>query len=465
MELPEALGYRRVGSGHLDDFLAHFPTSGGLVSKKDALAGFMRARPGLHRIASEAEAPPRVPEEEAPVAVVSLPQQPQVSLETLAMLRQQREVAEETASALRAELDAFKAESGTAVKRAKTLEARLADAERESKLVVDRLAASRAEVEALQRQGQQAKKDAAALEDSVAQLKRDAERVAREAAEAKAREAATATKNSAERARNADANAALDKAQADLLELMSEKGRLAELVEKLIQTNRRLEETSREDQAELKAARAVETQLRQELDAALAASSLVATGSLEQELASTTSKASETLAAEQASGVAAPPPAAASPTMPAADPDEVAKLQALLTHYSVEYVRASDAVKRLQTQLEKAMALLDEKRRANQLLSDGSLELTSQLRALERDRLSLVSQLNDRKRQVDMLRETVDSYAQQAYTFDTEDPAAPASVSAAVRRGPRRTGWWGLLMSCCFCCRRRADETRYTRLL
>ncbi len=42
-------------------------------------------------------------------------------------------------------------------------------------------------------------------------------------------------------------------------------------------------------------------------------------------------------------------------------------------------------------------------RRANQLLTDSSLELTAQLRAIERDRMGLVSQLKDRKRQIAMV--------------------------------------------------------------
>jgi hypothetical protein len=101
--------------------------------------------------------------------------------------------------------------------------------------------------------------------------------------------------------------------------------------------------------------------------------------------------------------------------------------------------------------------------RAIRLLTDSSLELTGQLRAIERDRLSLATQLKDKDRQLAMMRETVQSYSQQTYAVEDSaesEEKEMASVSAVVAARRRRRGWFA------WCCRPMAkDETRYTRLL
>lgn len=459
VKLPPSLGYAPLRTTEWDDFLKVFPSSGGRVSKENVVAGFLRVRDSLRR--------PAVVDvtavEDSKVEVVATPPPtPQkVAIEeqrTLEMLRSQREVAEEASASMEHALDALKAELAAATKRSKALEARLDDKEAEAANLRHKMEETRTVKEQLERELALNKREAAGAIERTEQLKRETERLAKEVELAKAREAAAAQQKRAEKSRVDDVGAALQKTQEEILELMAEKGRLAELVEKLIQSNRRLEDAAREDQLEVKT-------LRQELEKVSVAGGAASRGAPDGG-----GEEAGSLAAELSTAVAEVKPAAAEQAeekhMSAQD---AVKLHNMVAQYANEYTKANEALGRVRLQLEQAMAALEEKARANQLLRESSLELTAQLKALERDRLALASKLRDRQRQVAMLQETIDNYANQpaSFSFDEgrENRMAMSVAEAVASPGrPRRRNAW--LLSLFSCCRPLAsDETRYTRLL
>ncbi len=172
VQLPAALGYAPLLSSEMDDFLGFFPSVGGLVSKENLVAGFLRARESLHR--SEAVG------DRSTDSVTLPPQQQQQDQEsTLDMLRQQRHAAEEEAAALRAELEQLRAENVAATKKLKTADSRAIDKDAEMASLRARFEESAVGLEQLQREHALQKRELQSASETVALLQRDAERIAR----------------------------------------------------------------------------------------------------------------------------------------------------------------------------------------------------------------------------------------------------------------------------------------------
>lgn len=458
VRLPVSLGYAPLRSTELDDFLKHFPSIGGRVSKENVVAGFLRVRGTLRRLEENHDDDVDIDADAGAGAdSVAQPSNPSTGDEqrVLTMIRAQREAAEESSASMKKAMEALQAELAAALRRSKSLEAQLLDKESEAVALTRKVGETSALKEQLERELALNKREATTASERIVVVTKEAERLARELELSRAREVAAAQQKNAEKSRVDDVGAALQKTQEDILELMAEKGRLAELVEKLIQSNRRLEDTAREDQAEIKT-------LRKERDErATAPAHPIAGGG-----------GGESLAAELSSAESVEVKNPSEP--PALSAQEAARLHGLVAHYSNEYTKACQALSRLEAQLEQARLLLDDKLKTNQLLTDSSLELTAQLKALERDRLALASQLRDRQRQVSMMRETIDNYANQPAAFSFDDSRenrmamSVADVVASPGRSSRRrsnAAWCLSLFSCCQPGAASNDETRYTRLL